>query len=59
MYWYFDLIGGDAQIVEVGDEGVQRADWEVRFPARADADSLREMSGFFMGPLPRPSRPQP
>lgn len=58
VYWYFDEIGGQAQVVEVGDEDVPRGDWEVQFPGRADADSLREMSGFFIGPLPRPERPR-
>lgn len=56
-YWYFDDFGGPAQLVEIGDEGVPREDWEVRFPGRADADLLNELAGFFVGPIPRPARP--
>ena len=56
-YWYFDQMGGEAQVVVVGDVDVPRADWEVQFPGRGDVDALQDLSGFFMGPIPRPARP--
>jgi hypothetical protein len=57
VYWYFDAIGGEAQIVDIGDEGQPREEWEVRFTGRGDADLLRDLTGTFEGPVARPERP--
>lgn len=58
VYWYFDDFGAPAVAVEIGPEDAPRADWEVHFCGRADADSLREISGLLVGPIEPPARPR-
>lgn len=55
VYWYFDALGADAVAVEVGPADAARADWEVQFFGRADADLLSDLSGTFLGPVQAPS----
>lgn len=55
VYWYFDAIGADAVAVEVGPADAARADWEVQFFGRADADALADLSGTFLGPVMPPA----
>jgi hypothetical protein len=57
VYWYFDAIGADGVAVEVGPAGAARADWEVLFFGRADADRLSDLSGTFLGPVQVPPAP--
>jgi hypothetical protein len=40
--------------VEIGPPDTAKHDLEVYFTGRADADSLREMSGEFVGPISSP-----
>lgn len=58
LYWYFDEANGDPLPVLVGSAEAPRADWEVQFHGRADADRLDEISGTFIGPIAPPLRPE-
>ncbi len=54
FYWYWDAIGGDPTIVEVGPVDSPKRDLEVRFAGREDADLLHDLSGQFAGPVVPP-----
>lgn len=59
VYWYQDETGADSVAVEICGEGRARADWEVLFFGRSDADRLNDLSGVFLGPLQHPGRITP